>query len=77
MVTMEHGKHMWWMAGLLVAGALLYGTGAVGAGALVLLWPLACMAMMGAMMWAMRPGPERPPARHDDVEPRSPAERPR
>lgn len=50
---MNHQKHFYVMVGLLVVGAALFFSGGVGGGALFLLWPLACMGMMFAMMWGM------------------------
>ena len=50
---MNHRKHSYLMIGLLVVGAGLFFSGTVNAGALFLLWPLACMGMMVAMMWGM------------------------
>jgi hypothetical protein len=49
---MNHGKHSYVMLGIVAVGAVLFLTGNVG-GWLFLLWPLACMAMMVAMMWGM------------------------
>ena len=46
-------KHSYVMAALVVVGAVLVLSGAAG-GALFLLWPLACLGMMVAMMWGMR-----------------------
>lgn len=66
---MKHGKHSSLMIGLVTAGVVLFLTGNVG-GLLFLLWPLACVAMMGAMIWGMRgtgrsaPGPAD--STHDD-----------
>lgn len=76
---MTHGSHMWWMVGLTVVGGLLWASGAVGAGALVLLWPLACIAMMAAMMWTMRPGAGQHDGSSHDEQPagREPAGRSR
>lgn len=50
---MHHQKHSYLMIGLLVVGAALFFSGTVGGGALFLLWPLACMGMMVAMMGGM------------------------
>lgn len=50
---MNHGKHTYLMLGLVAVGAVLFFSGIAG-GALFLLWPLACMGMMIAMMWGMR-----------------------
>ena len=44
-------QHLFLMIGL-VAGAVLLATGDVG-GWLFLLWPLACLAMVVAMVWGM------------------------
>jgi len=58
---MNHGKHSYLIIGLVAVGAVLFLTGNVGG--LLLLWPVACMAMMVWMMWGMRgmggsaPGP--------------------
>jgi len=49
---MKHGTHSYLMIGLVAAGAALLFSGNVG-GWLFLLWPLACMGMMVAMMWGM------------------------
>lgn len=49
---MNHGKHMYLLVGLVAVGAVLFLSG-VGGSAVFLLWPLTCMAMMGAMMWGM------------------------
>jgi hypothetical protein len=49
----SHKSHSYLMVGLLVVGAALFFSGGVGGGALFLLWPLACMGMMFAMMWGM------------------------
>lgn len=51
---MNHKTHLYWMVGLLVVGAALFFSGGVSGGALFLLWPLACVGMMVAMMWGMR-----------------------
>lgn len=67
---MNHGRHSFMMIALLAVGAILLLTGNVG-GLLFVLWPLACVAMMVWMMWAMRgmgrgaPGPG-PADSHDD-----------
>ncbi len=53
---MNHLKHSYLMIGLLVVGAVLFFSGIADGGALFLLWPLACMAMMGFMMWGMTRG---------------------
>lgn len=62
-------KHSSLMIGLVVAGAVLFATGN-GGGWLFLLWPLACMAMMVAMMWGMggvgRSAPEQAEHTHQD-----------
>ncbi len=61
---MNHGKHSSLMLGIVAVGAVLFLTGNVG-GWLFLLWPLACMAMMVAMMWSMgRSAPATVPAEH-------------
>ena len=52
MVSMTHGKHTYWMIGVVAVAAVLYLTGNVG-GWMLLLWPVACMAMMAWMMWSM------------------------
>ena len=52
MVPMNHGKRSYLMIGLVVVGAVLFFSGSAG-GWLFLLWPLACMGMMVAMMWGM------------------------
>ena len=49
---LNHGKHSYWMFGIVAVGAVLFLTGNVG-GWLFLLWPVACMAMMVWMMWGM------------------------
>lgn len=46
-------KHSYVMLALVVLGGALYFSDVDG-GFLFLLWPLACFAMMGAMMWGMR-----------------------
>ena len=56
---MNHGKHSYLMIGLVAAGAVLFLTGSPG-GLVFLLWPLACMAMMGWMMWSMGRGAAEP-----------------
>jgi hypothetical protein len=53
MVRMNHSKHTYLMVGLVAVGAVLFFSGVAG-GAVFLLWPLACMGMMIAMMWGMR-----------------------
>lgn len=50
---MNHKTHMYLMIGLLIGGGALYFSGLIDGGALFLLWPLACVAMMVVMMWAM------------------------
>lgn len=50
---MNHKTHSYLMIGLVVAGAVFFFSGVVDGGALFLLWPLACVAMMVAMMWGM------------------------
>lgn len=60
---MNHKTHLYWMVGLVVVGAGLFFSGAVDGGALALLWPLACVGMMVAMMWGMR-GMSGRPAEH-------------
>lgn len=50
---MTHMKHSYVMIGLLVVGSVLFFSGMVSAWNLFLLWPLACVVMMGVMMWAM------------------------
>lgn len=67
---MDHGKHTYLMIGMVALGAVLVLSG-VGGGAAFLLWPLACMAMMAAMIWGMggmgrgAPGPDHTHT-HDD-----------
>lgn len=51
---MNNKTHMYLMVGLVVGGGALFFSGLVDGGALFLLWPLACVAMMVWMMWAMR-----------------------
>ena len=48
-VTMKHRPHSCLMIGLVAAGGLLFLTGNAG-GPLLLLWPLACLALM---VWGM------------------------
>lgn len=48
---MNHKTHTYLMIGSVVVGAVLFFTGALDGGGLLLLWPLACVAMMVAMMW--------------------------
>jgi hypothetical protein len=60
---MSHKTHSYLMIGLLAVGAVLFFSGGVGGGALFLLWPLLCMAMMFGMMWFMG-GMSRGPAEH-------------
>jgi len=50
---MNHKTHSFLMIGFLVAGAVLFFSGGVSGGALFLLWPLACVAMMVVMMRGM------------------------
>ena len=50
---MNHNKHSYLMIGLLAVGAVLLFSGSVSGGALFLLWPLACIAMMVLMMRGM------------------------
>lgn len=50
---MNHRTHMYLMVGMVAVGAVLFFTGVLGGSAFALLWPLACVAMMLAMMWAM------------------------
>jgi len=52
---MNHGKHFYLTIGLAVVGVALFFSGNVG-GWLFLLWPLACIGMMVAMMWGMGGG---------------------
>lgn len=52
-------KHSYLMIGLVVVGAALLLSG-TGGGVVFLLWPLACMGMMFAMMWFMGAGMSRP-----------------
>lgn len=59
-------KHSYLMVGLVVIGAVLLLSGS-GGGAVFLLWPLACMGMMFAMMWWMGGGMSRNAEHtHDD-----------
>lgn len=51
LVLVNHKTHLYWMVGLVVVGAGLFFSGAVGTASLGLLWPLACVGMMVAMMW--------------------------
>jgi hypothetical protein len=64
---MNHGTHSYLMLGVVAVGAVLLLTGNVG-GWLLLLWPVACMAMMVWMMWGMRgmgaAAPAPTPAEH-------------
>ncbi len=53
MMVVNHGRHSYVMIGLLAVGAVLFLSGTVGGGALFLVWPLACMAMMFFMMRGM------------------------
>ena len=74
---MDHDKHTAWMLGLAAVGGVLLLTG-VGSGAVLLLWPLACAVMMGAMMWAMSSGRSQDSARRRDEDrdsQRDPADR--
>ena len=50
---MNHRNHSYFMIALMVVGAGLFFSGLVNGNVLFLLWPLACMAMMGFMMWGM------------------------
>ena len=50
---MNHRTHMYLMVGMVAVGAVLLLTGVLEGGALALLWPLACVAMMFGMLWAM------------------------
>lgn len=50
---MNHSKHTYLLFGLFAVGAVLFLSGVAG-GVVFLLWPLACMGMMVAMMWGMR-----------------------
>ena len=63
---MNHRKHSYLMIGLLVVGAGLFFSGTVNGGALFLLWPLACMGMMVAMMWGMNQMQGRSDRTRDD-----------
>jgi len=58
-------KHSYVMAALVVVGGALFFSG-VGGGAVFLLWPLACVAMMVAMMWGMRGMGKPAPHTHPD-----------
>ncbi len=49
---MSNSRLTYLMIGMVAVGAVLVASG-VGGGAVLLLWPLACMAMMAAMMWGM------------------------
>jgi len=49
---MNHGKRTYFLIGLAIVGAAFFFSGTDG-GWLFLLWPLACMGMMVAMMWGM------------------------
>lgn len=49
---MNRSPHTYLLIGLVVVGAGLLFSG-TGVGWLFLLWPLACLAMMAAMMWGM------------------------
>lgn len=49
---MDHGRHTYLVIGLTVVGAALFFGGTDGTW-LFLLWPLACLGMMVAMMWGM------------------------
>ncbi|PZS32513.1 MAG: hypothetical protein DLM59_08065 [Pseudonocardiales bacterium] len=53
MVRMRGMKHSYVMVALVVVGGALFFSG-VGGGAVFLLWPLAFVGMMVAMMWGMR-----------------------
>ena len=44
---------MYLMVGIVAVGAVLLLTGVLEGSALAIVWPLACVAMMLAMMWAM------------------------
>ena len=48
-----NSNHLWWGTALAAASAALYLPGAAADPAVLLLWPLLCMAMMAAMMWGM------------------------
>jgi hypothetical protein len=50
---MFRGKHYYQMIGLAVVVAVFVFSGNVG-GWLLLLWPLACLGMLVAMVWGMR-----------------------
>lgn len=50
---MNHGTRTYLPIGLAVVGAAFLFSG-TGSSWLFLLWPLACIAMMVAMMWGMR-----------------------
>ena len=50
---MSHRTHIYLMVVMAAIVAVLYFTGVLEGGALALLWPLACVAMMVAMMWGM------------------------
>ncbi|MBA3744606.1 hypothetical protein [Sporichthya sp.] len=62
---MDHSKHSYFMIGLLALGAALFFSGVTDGGALFLLWPIACMAMMFFMMRGMG-GMQRGRADHEE-----------
>ena len=59
---MSRKTHSYLMVGLLAVGAVLFFSGGVGGGALLLLRPVLCMEMI-AMMWFMG-GMASGPAQH-------------
>ena len=73
---MNHQKHSYVMIGLLIIGAGLFFSGIAGGRALFLLWPLACVGMMGFMMWGMSRGQGSDQPTHDDPPDQSSAHSP-
>lgn len=65
---MNHQKHSYLMIGLLAVGAVLFFSGAVEGGALLLLWPLACIGMMFFMMRGMSGMQQGADHTHDDAD---------
>ncbi|WP_404380391.1 hypothetical protein LL946_10485 [Knoellia locipacati] len=64
---MNHKTHMYLMLGLVAGAGALYFSGLIDGAALFWLWPLACIAMMVVMMWAMGSMWRRPVEHtHDD-----------
>ena len=72
---MNHQKHSYVMIGLLIFGAGLFFSGIAGGRALFLLWPLACVGMMGFMMWGMSRGQGSDQPTHDDAHSHDDADR--